>query len=102
MEQPDTEKNSEPEIPPVSPDWQKHKGKKMKSYNPDPKLSVEEAVKDVIKVAQKEQQSLYTSIKGLLIIVTPDSTYDQIMHKYKKSYVSQFLTVEKLYKKYGE
>lgn len=74
----------------------------MMSYNPDPKLSVEEAVKDVIKVAQKEQQSLYTSIKGLLIIVTPDSTYEQIMHKYKKSYVSKFLTVENLYKKYGE
>lgn len=74
----------------------------MKAYNPDPKLSVEDAVKDVIKVAQKEQQSLYTNIKGLLVIVTPDSTYDQIMHKYKKSYVSKFLTVENLYKKYGK
>ena len=73
----------------------------MKAYNPDPKLSVEDAVKDVIKVAQKEQQSLYTSIKGMLVIVTPDSTYEQIMHKYKKSYVSKFLTVENLYKKYG-
>ena len=73
----------------------------MMSYNPDPKLSVEDAVKDVIKTAQKHQQSLYTSIKGLLIIVTPDATYEQIMHKYNKSYVRQFLTVEKLYKKYG-
>ena len=74
----------------------------MMSYNPDPKLSVEDAGKDVIKTAQKHQQSLYTIIKGLLLIVTPNSTYEQIMHKYKKSYVSQFLTVEKLYKKYGE
>lgn len=62
----------------------------MMSYNPDPKLSVEDAVKDVIKVAQKEQQSLYTTIKGLLIIVTPDSTYDQIMHKYKNHMSANF------------
>lgn len=74
----------------------------MMSYNPDPKFSIEEQIKDVMRKAKQFDESIFAVIAGVRIVVTKDMDFKDVVHRINKANAQKNLTVEKLYKKYGE
>lgn len=74
----------------------------MQFYDPDPKLDTESAIKDVMEKARQWNESVFAVISGVRIVVTKDMDFKDIVHRINKANAQKNLTVEKLYKKYGE
>lgn len=74
----------------------------MMSYNPDPRLTIEEQIKDVMRKAKQWDESIFAVIAGVRVVVTKDMDFKDVVHRINKANAQMNLTVEKLYKKYGE
>lgn len=74
----------------------------MMSYNPDPKLTIEEQIKDVMRKAKQWDESIFAVIAGVRVVVTKDMDFKDVVHRINKANAQMNLTIEKLYKKYGE
>lgn len=74
----------------------------MQFYDPDKKLNTESAIKDVMRKARQWDESIFAVIAGVRVVVTKDMKFDDIVHRINKANAQKNLTVEKLYKKYGE
>lgn len=74
----------------------------MQFYNPDPKLDTESAIKDVMRKAKQWNESIFAVIAGVRVVVTKDMDFKDVVHRINKANAQKNLTVEKLYKKYGE
>ena len=74
----------------------------MQFYDPDPKLDTESAIKDVMKKARQWDESVFAVIAGVRVVVTKDMDFKDVVHRINKANAQMNLTVEKLYKKYGE
>lgn len=74
----------------------------MQLYNPDKKLTIEEQIKDVMRKAKQFDESIFAVIAGVRVVVTKDMDFKDVVHRINKANAQMNLTVEKLYKKYGE
>lgn len=74
----------------------------MQFYNPDTKFSIEEQIKDVMRKARQWDESIFAVISGVRVVITKDMKFDDIVYRINKANAQMNLTVEKLYKKYGE
>lgn len=74
----------------------------MQFYNPDTKLTIEEQIKDVMRKAKQLDESIFAVIAGVRVVVTKDMDFKDVVHRINKANAQMNLTVEKLYKKYGE
>jgi predicted nuclease of predicted toxin-antitoxin system len=74
----------------------------MMLYNPDTRLTIEEQIKDVMRKAKQFDESIFTVIAGVRVVVTKDMDFKDVVHRINKANAQMNLTVEKLYKKYGE
>lgn len=74
----------------------------MKFYDPDKKLNTESAIKDVMEKVRQWNESVFAVIAGVRVVITKDMKFDDIVHRINKANAQKNLTIEKLYKKYGE
>lgn len=74
----------------------------MQFYNPDTRLTIEEQIKDVMRKTKQWDESIFAVIAGVRVVVTKDMDFKDVVHRINKANAQKNLTVEKLYKKYGE
>ena len=74
----------------------------MQFYDPDKRLSTEEQIKDVMRKAKQWDESIFAVIAGVRVVVTKDMKFEEVVHRINKANAQKKLTVENLYKKYGE
>ena len=74
----------------------------MQFYDPDKKLPAEEQIQDVMNKAKQWDESVFAVIQGVRVIVTKDMSFKDIVHRINKANAQKKLTVENLYKKYGD
>lgn len=74
----------------------------MQFYNPDTRLTIEKQIKDVMCKAKQWDESIFAVIAGVRVVVTKDMDFKDVVHRINKANAQMNLTVEKLYKKYGE
>lgn len=74
----------------------------MQFYDPDKKLTAEEQIQDVMRKAKQWDESIFAVIAGVRVVVTKDMDFKDVVHRVNKANAQKNLTVEKLYKKYGE
>ena len=74
----------------------------MQFYDPDKKLNTESAIKDVMEKARQWNESVFAVIAGVRVVVTKDMDFKDVVHRINKANAQKNLTVENLYKKYGE
>ena len=74
----------------------------MQFYNPDKKLTAEEQIQDVMRKAKQWDESIFAVIAGVRVVVTKDMKFEEVVHRINKANAQMNLTIDKLYKKYGE
>ena len=74
----------------------------MQFYDPDKRLSTEEQIKDVMRKTKQWDESVFAVIAGVRVVVTKDMDFKDVVHRINKANAQKKLTVENLYKKYGE
>lgn len=71
-------------------------------YDPDKKLSTEEAIKDVMEKVKQSNESVFALISGVRVVVTKNMDFSEIIHRINKVNAEKHFTVEHFYKKYGK